>query len=102
MKGLDMHAHTNGRLNTTRLAPTLPVAPVTRAIRAALAISATLLALGGSGAVMAQSCAFTPLPSATETCEGTFTSTLSALASFPPVTDLTLVVGDNTNTIPTR
>ena len=92
-----MHTHTNGRLNTTRLTPALPVAPVTRAIRAALAISATLLALGGSGAAMAQSCV--PTAPATETCEGVFTSTLSG--PTPPVVDLTLVVGDSANTIPT-
>ena len=92
-----MHTHTNGRLNTTRLTPALPVAPVTRAIRAALAISATLLALGGSGAAMAQSSV--PTAPATETCEGVFTSTLSG--PTPPVVDLTLVVGDSANTIPT-
>jgi len=101
MKGLDMHAHTNGRLNTTRLTPTLPVAPVTRAIRAALAISATLLALGGSGTAIAQSCAFTASPLATETCEGVFTNTLPAPSFFTPVADLTLVLGDSANNVPT-
>jgi len=99
MMGLDMHTQTNGRLNKTHLIPTLPVAPVTRAIRAALAISATLLALGGSGVAMAQTCAFTA--PTTETCEGAFTSTLSTPSSFPPVTDLTLVVGDSANSVPT-
>jgi len=99
MMGLDMHTHTNGRLNKTHLTSTLPVAPVTRAIRAALAISVTLLALGGSGAAMAQTCTFTA--PTTETCEGAFTDTLSAPASFAPVTDLTLVVGDSANNVPT-
>jgi hypothetical protein len=99
MMGLDMHTHTNGRLNKTRLTPTLPVTPVTRAIRAALAISATLLALGGSGTAIAQSCVFTT--PATETCEGAFTNTLPDPSFFTPVTDLTLVLGDSANTVPT-
>jgi len=100
MMGLDMHTHTNGRLNKTHLTPTLPVAPVTRAIRAALAISATLLALSGSGTAIAQgTCAFTT--PTTVSCEGAFTSTLPDPALFTPVTDLTLVLGDNTNSVPT-
>jgi len=95
-----MNAHTNGRLNTARLTPTLPVAPVTRAIRAALAISATLLALGGTGTAIAQSaCTFTT--ATTVTCEGTFTNTLPDPSFFTPVTDLTLVLGDSANSVPT-
>ena len=94
-----MNAHTNGRLNKAAVTPTLPVAPVTRAIRAALAISATLLALGGSGAAMAQSCTInTP---STETCEGAFTNTLPDSAFFTPAADLTLVLGDSANIVPT-
>jgi hypothetical protein len=100
MKGLDMNAHTNGRLNKTSLTQTIPVAPVTRAIRAALAISATLLALGGTGTAIAQSaCKFTT--ATTVTCEGIFTNTLPDPSFFTPVTDLTLVLGDSANSVPT-
>ena len=100
MMGLDMHTHTNGRLNKTHLTPTLPVAPVTRAIRAALAISATLLALGGCGTAIAQgNCTFTTPTSVS--CEGVFTNTLPDPSLFTPVTDLTLVLGDSTNSVPT-
>jgi len=95
-----MHAHTNGRLNRTSLAPTLSVAPVTRAIRAALAISATLLALGGSANAVAQgACSFTA--PTTVSCEGAFTNTLPDPTLFTPVTDLTLIAGDSANSIPT-
>jgi len=96
MKGLDMRVHTNGRLNKTQLAPTLSVAPVTRAIRAALAISATLLALGGSGAAIAQdTCTFTT--PTTVSCDGAFTNTLPG-TYFAPIDDLTLIAGDTAPT----
>ncbi|MFZ0870076.1 MAG: hypothetical protein WAM90_05030, partial [Rhodanobacter sp.] len=95
-----MNTYANGRLNETRLAPVLSVAPVTRAIRAALTISATLLALGGTGTAIAQSaCTFTT--PTTVTCEGAFTNTLPDPSFFTPVTDLTLVLGDSANSVPT-
>jgi hypothetical protein len=47
------------------------VAPTARAIRSALALSATLLALSGSGAAMAGTCAVTSLNEVT--CNGVFT-----------------------------
>ena len=95
-----MHARSNGRLNKTHLASALPVAPVTRAIRAALAISATLLALGGSASAVAQgTCSFTA--PTTVSCEGGFTNTLPDPTLFTPVNDLTLVMGDSANSIPT-
>ncbi|HEY8683604.1 MAG TPA: hypothetical protein VIM06_10575, partial [Rhodanobacter sp.] len=94
-----MNTRISGRLNKTSHPTTLAVAPVTRAIRAALAISFTLLALGGSGAAVAQSCVFTT--PATETCEGAFTSTLPDPAFFTPVADLTLVLGDSAHSVPT-
>ncbi|WP_216840611.1 hypothetical protein, partial [Dyella sp. S184] len=93
-----MNANTNGRLNKVRHTPTLTVAPVTRAIRAALAISFTLLALGGSGAAFAQTCVATT--ATTETCEGAFTNTVPG-TFFTPVADLTLVLGDSAHSVPT-
>jgi len=93
-----MNANTNSRLNKDHRTPTLTVAPVTRAIRTALAISATLLALGGSGAAFAQTCVATS--STVETCEGIFTGTVPG-TFFTPVADLTLVLGDSANSVPT-
>jgi len=91
-----MNANTNGRLNKTRRTPNLTVAPVTRAIRSALAISATLLALGGSGAAIAQgTCTFTT--PTTVSCDGAFTTTVPG-TFFTPVADLTLVMGDTAPT----
>src|ERR1700722_17953778 len=88
MMGLGTHTRTNGRLNKTHLTPTLTVSPVTRAIRAAL----TLLALGGSGAAIAQgTCTFTA--PTTMSCDGVFTNTVPG-TFFTPVADLTLVLGD--------
>ncbi|HEY8682867.1 MAG TPA: hypothetical protein VIM06_06815, partial [Rhodanobacter sp.] len=87
-----MHANTNSHPNKAHRTPALTVAPVTRAIRAALTISATLLALGGSGAALAAgTCVFTT--PTTVSCDGGFTDTLPGTA-FTPVVDLTLVVGD--------
>ncbi|MBB6189766.1 pertactin-like passenger domain-containing protein, partial [Rhodanobacter sp. MP7CTX1] len=91
-----MNANTNGRLNKTRHTPNLAVAPVTRAIRSALAISATLLALGGSGAAIAQgTCTFTT--PTTVSCDGAFTTTVPG-TFFTPIDDLTLVLGDTAPT----
>ena len=69
----------------------IKVAPVTRAIRAALAISVTAMVLGGSGAAFAGTC--TPPSSNTIYCDGSFLDTIT----FPDV-DLTLIVGGNAPT----
>jgi hypothetical protein len=66
----------------------IKVAPVTRAIRAALAISVTAMALSGSSVAFAGTC--TPPSSNTIYCDGSFLDTIT----FPDV-DLTLVVGQN-------
>lgn len=88
-----------GRLNAPGKTPAPAVAPVTRAIRSALSISATLLALGSSGsAIAANTCVFTA--PTTETCEGAFSATLPG-KRFTPVDDLTLVLGDSKHKVPT-
>lgn len=70
---------------------TLKVAPVARAVRAALAGSAAMLALAGSGPALAGDCTV-PVDN-TIRCNGDFTDTLNFA-----VEDLTLVVGDETPT----
>lgn len=99
MRGSVVSTSTSGRQGKASHPRTLAVAPVTGAIRAALAISFTLLAIGGSGVADAQSCAFAA--PATETCEGVFTGTLPDPALFTPVADLTLVLGDGADSMPT-
>ena len=72
---------------TRRHARVIKVAPVTRAIRAALAVSATTLALTASGGVFAGDCA---APNATAIhCNGSFHQ-----FQIHPAMDLTLVQGD--------
>lgn len=66
---------------------TIKVAPVTRAVRAALAVSAAAFALAGSGAAFAGDCT-TPVDNVIR-CNGDFIDTLNFA-----VEDLTLVVGD--------
>lgn len=91
-----MNANTIDRSNKARVIPTLTVVPVTHAIRTALAISFTLLALGGSSAAIAAgTCAFTT--STTVSCNGDFTDTVPG-SFFTPVADLTLVLGDTAPT----
>ncbi|MDQ2703055.1 MAG: hypothetical protein M3Y70_09675 [Pseudomonadota bacterium] len=63
------------------------IAPVTRAVRAALAVSAAAIALAGSGVAFAGDCT-APVDNVVH-CNGDFTDTISFA-----VEDLTLVVGD--------
>jgi len=63
------------------------VAPVARAVRAALAVSAVAFAFTGSGAALAGDCT-TPVDNVVR-CNGDFTDTINFA-----VEDLTLVVGD--------
>ena len=70
---------------------TYKVAPVARAVRVALAISVTAMAMSGSSLVFAGTC--TPPSSNTVYCDGSFLNTIT----FPDV-DLTLVVGQNAPT----
>jgi hypothetical protein len=65
----------------------LKVAPVTRAVRSALAASAAMLALAGTGPALAGDC--TAPASGTIHCNGDFADTLNF-----SVEDLTLIVGD--------
>ena len=65
----------------------LKVAPVTRAVRSALAASAAMLALAGSGPALAGVC--TAPVDGTIHCNGDFADTLNF-----SVEDLTLIVGD--------
>ncbi|WP_216840615.1 hypothetical protein, partial [Dyella sp. S184] len=84
-----MNANKNGRLNQAHEIPTFTVAPVTRAVRAALAISLTLLALGGSSAAFAAgTCA--PAALATTSCDGAFNVTAGHL-DVTPIDDLAVV-----------
>ncbi|WP_216844793.1 hypothetical protein, partial [Rhodanobacter sp. L36] len=87
-----MNAHTNTRNKGTRLGHTPNVTPLTGAVRAALAISFTLFALGGSSAAFAAGTCVTTAPN-TVSCNGDFTQTLPG-DTFAPIADLTLVVGD--------
>lgn len=67
----------------------IKVAPVTRAVRMALAASATALALAGSGAAFAQTC--TAPVNGTVNCDGAFVDSIV----YDNVADLTLVLGGN-------
>ncbi|HEY0197390.1 MAG TPA: hypothetical protein VGC19_02460, partial [Rhodanobacter sp.] len=87
-----MNANTRNRTCTNQTASSPKVTPITHAVRAALAISFTLFALGGSGAAMAAGSCLTTAPN-TISCNGDFTNTLPG-TEFAPVADLTLVVGD--------
>jgi hypothetical protein len=64
-----MNGHKSARTN--RIYRTIKVSPTTRAIRSALAASATLLALAGSGTALAGTCSVTGLNEVT--CTGIFT-----------------------------
>ena len=90
-----MNGHTNGRWNRTNSTRTYHLAPTTRAIRAALAISVTMLALGGSGLALAGTCVNDTTPK-TISCDGDFTGLPDG--NFVPVADLTLVLGDTAPT----
>jgi len=90
-----MNSNKYGRPNSSRITRTYHLAPTTRAIRAALAISMTMLALGGSGAALAGTCS-NDATANTESCDGAFTNLPGA--SFVPVADLTLVLGGSAPT----
>jgi hypothetical protein len=83
------HQVKNHGLLSARAKRTLKISPAARAIRAALAISATMLALAGNDAALAGSCSYSAATN-TETCGGAFTNLPGS--SFTPVHDLTLVV----------
>lgn len=90
-----MNGHNHRRLNKARFTRTIKVAPITGAIRAALAASVTLLALAGSGVAFAGTCV--PTAANTMSCNGDFTQTVPG-SIFAPAVDLTLILGD---TLPT-
>ena len=85
----------NRSQNQARSTRTLKVAPTTRAIRAALAVSATVLALSGSGLAFAGTCTIPALQ--TVSCDGVFNETVPGTIFVPPL-DLTLIVGANSPT----
>jgi len=89
-----MNGSNNRRLNKGRYTRTYKIAPTTRAIRAALAVTATMLALGGSGYASAGTCTY-DLPTNTETCTGAF---LTSVPTIAPVNDMTLIVGTSGGT----
>ncbi len=92
-----MNTNKNGRLSNRRITRTFHLAPATRAIRAALAISFTMLALGGSTVALAGTgTCTTDTTTNTVTCDGDFTNLPGA--SFVPVADLTLILGDTAPT----
>ena len=90
-----MNTINNARPNKGRVIRTYHVAPTTRAIRAALAVSVTMLALSGSGVALAGTCT-TDATTNTVSCDGAFTNLPGG--SFTPVADLTLVLGDSAPT----
>jgi outer membrane autotransporter protein len=90
-----MNGHTNGRRNRTCSTRTYHVTPTTRAIRAALAITVTMVALGGSGLALAGTCT-TDATTNTVSCDGDFTGLPGG--NFTPVADLTLILGDSAPT----
>ena len=63
-----MNGTINGGLAKARSTRTIKVSPTTRAIRSALAVSATVLALSGSGVALAGTCAVSALQ--TVSCDG--------------------------------
>ena len=98
IKGLAMYGHTTGAARRNRRIR--PKATATaQAIRRALALSAALLALGGSGLAMAQSCNSTA--TLVVTCNGAFTDSVETYVNPGDlVADLTLVIGtDGTSTV---
>ena len=80
----------NVGLRKKRNHATPAVAPITRAIRAALAVSATALALSVPGVGVAGTCAYDAV-SNTYVCDGNFNQTVTD--TFVPPIDLTLVLG---------
>jgi hypothetical protein len=88
-----MNGNKSASASNKRTYRTIRVNPTTSAIRAALAVSATLLALTGTTAAFAAGvCA--PGPGLNEvTCNGDFTDDVTSYAVTVP--DLTLIVGDD-------
>jgi outer membrane autotransporter protein len=76
-----------------RNARVIQVAPVTRAIRAALAVSATTLALTASGSLFASNCV-APMSTSIQ-CDGGSLGAVVQEAATHPVFDLTTVRGDD-------
>ena len=88
-----MNGHKKSGQTKNRINRTIKVAPTTRAIRSALAISATMLALAGSGAAFAGTCSLTGLNEVT--CSGVFTDPVEGTVPvINLVPDLTLVLDD--------
>jgi hypothetical protein len=89
-----MNGHKNGGASQNRSYRTIKVSPTTRAIRNALAASATLLALAGSGTALAGTCAVTGLQEVT--CTGIFTDPVNtSVPVINLVPDLTLVLDED-------
>src|SRR5688572_16733255 len=89
-----MNRSKNGSATKNRSYRNMKLAPTTRAIRSALALSATMLALSGSGAAMAGTCIVTGLQEVT--CNGVFTDDVTnTVPVINVVPDLTLIVGDD-------
>jgi hypothetical protein len=85
----------NGRIGSQKSRRRIKVAPVTRAVRIALAASAAAFALVGPGTALAQSCVD---DAGTTLCDGAFTDPIGITDM---VDDVTLVVGsvDPTTTV---
>ena len=74
----------------------LRLAPTARAVRAALALSATMLALGGGGGALAAGTCTASVAN-TVSCNGAFDAPVTdSIAPADLVPDLTLVIGDET------
>ncbi|GAB3350767.1 autotransporter outer membrane beta-barrel domain-containing protein [Lysobacter tyrosinilyticus] len=82
--------HTGARKQRVRTTPA--VAPVTRAIRAALAMSATMLVLSGP-VLAADTCSYTAVARNSYVCDGRFVQTGHDAGLLPPI-DLTRVRGE--------
>jgi len=94
-----MNGNSKESASKQRLSRTIKVAPTTRAIRAALAVSATVLALSGSGAALAGTC----IVSGTNevTCSGVFTDDVTnTVPVVDVIPDLTLIVADGSTVDP--
>src|SRR6478735_2847846 len=94
-----MNRKKNGSATKNRSYRKIKLAPTTRAIRSALALSAAMLALSGTGAALAGTCSISdPLE---VTCTGDFTNDVAndvpALAQVP---DLTLILDEDTTVNP--
>ena len=90
-----MNGSNTRRLNNGRYTRTFKIAPTTRAIRAALAVTATMLALGGSGFASATAPVCTTVGTTT-TCSGDFITPVTDIS----VVDLTLVMSPGSTITP--